>query len=506
VAYATTQAGDWDADAVWGGAGPGGTPDADCTVSHTVTGNISVNMAAHTLTIDDCQLNVGDEETLQTGSGGHISIENGTVNCPGQLTLASGSTLTIDGGSWLRIYDTGGSPGFTDGGAIVLNGHLNMDLASWSPAGSYDWQGEIDFSGTSLDLSNMEISDSGVSTCLVFDRTAAGDVTFDLGTDDALGVRIAIANNGSTSCKPVTHKPDVNGFVMTNGVYSDNGLDHTIRGGSLTYNAGTFTSSATWYVRGGTVTWDEFTRRLNHVHFGHGGQQTALGATCKCRQATIGTGGLTGAHELWVYLEADDAWQQGPSAGTVDIEAIRLRIKSGSDRQVGAVDFASLASAMYVDNYDHDRTIAMTDDWVGGSVGLHVRNGDDGHYSGLDVGGHELSCGTLTLGINGGGDGRLSLSGGRVSCSSLACGGDSDDNRLALDGGLLVLDGTLDGTELTVTADAPSAIGTHNGATVENLEPAAAVVCHGGVRIGSGNNGLVVHSGGATHTGTGTGR
>src|ERR1041384_401337 len=103
AAFTSSQSGNWNSAATWGGAGVPGAGD-------------TVSIGAHTITISDTRIigtspNNNTTKVIDITSGSGVLIVNGALTLRGNLGMVNGSTLQLGAGGSI-IWDATASGGF----------------------------------------------------------------------------------------------------------------------------------------------------------------------------------------------------------------------------------------------------------------------------------------------------------------------------------------------------------------------------------------------------------
>ena len=408
-------------------------------------GDLVTSSAAYSLIVDDNTNALGSF----TRTGADAS-----------LTINTGKTLNVDGNCSLSSAVIGP-------GTISCSGTLTLDAgctAAGDPILLLDAADAQDFTDNRT-----------VKSGFVVQVNAAGSVT----------ATVATANKSFDNAAGST--------------YVDGGLAHSFAGdildaGTITSTAGgIWTQTAPGSLKGGTYA--EFHNLAGVV--------TTLTSAALARKVNFDGRLVGGALTFYIYQPSGPGWWTQGAASSIESKVWVVNAYShapGGDiiLQNKMLHWTSSGNSSVVIDGDINLN--------GGQFQLNATG--SGNLAQLDLNGHSLSCGALTLGRDDGGSnasGLLKCGEGVVSIGSLVDGNaNNTQNELVLEKCYMeVAGGVMDGTNITVSADDDNLV--HIVCTgageIKEINVPDIVHCHGDSSVDGGNNGNATFN---THAPPGT--
>ena len=497
ASYTSTGTGDWNVAATWGEETntPGEADNATIANGHTVTGNVSHNIASSChVTVDaGGTLNINNGVAFSIATGGNLLV-SGACNLSGELSGGTGAGLTIYNGGVLTAL-AGATWSMIAGSSVDVQtgGTLDLNLDPVTLAGSWYGGGDITCESRLTIDSGASFSDmiaNGGDLILDFGAVVAAT----LNSNDVALPDVEVSNNGITTCALVTNGLTCKTFTFTAGAFDDGGQDVVV-GGHLLINGGVLTSTGNWGQNASGNVVNDTDGHFYLLELAVSGAVSTLTGEVHADRLQYGTGTVVlGDFDLVVYYSAStaNAWTDGTGGFT----AAGTGIVKFSCGQVAATQGTAVTITAPLE--------ITTDNSTGGELtfsanlnlaanALNIRGVDVNKEGEVVFANASLTCGALTIGSTAAEDksGIVHFGGGAHNIASLAQGNAANDSdEVQLDTCRLYASGTLDFTDIThaATAGMVHIICTGTG-EVSNFAPAEAVHVHGDASVDASGNG-----------------
>ncbi len=422
----------------------------------------------------------------------------------------------VASGNWIAdaatVWDTGSVPSGGDDVDASDEYHLTLDgapntLASFTRSGS---TGTFDFNGNDLVVTG-DVTLDGIVDAETGDKlTIGGSLILDFGItldpvlsflfNSSAGTETLYSDispmgnievDSSGGSMTLTSDIICNDLLLTDGVLVGTNQQISVEG-DLQRVAGTPTDLTIIMVgTGAEVRWPTYNRRLTELIIANGAT-VSVEATTYVKKLTV-TGVLSGTASLSIYNASAGWW--GVQSGTVTCP-IRLEELTGGPGNAMTVGGSSTRIQT-----DSVKMLTMDADLNCGDEQLLVLGNAVDDSMSLYMNGYSLTCGALTIGRDAGlnGNGKIFLTGSGHQLDSIAMGDAANSgNEFSMSHSSLLLTGTFDGTNITITS-----IGAHViGGVVQDVD-VSGVLHRWGATVDRDNSSDVVDEGSNTGVGIG---